>query len=102
MEQKYDAQGLRVISVHTPEFPFEKERRRVERAAERYQIRQPIYLDNDYAYWNALENQYWPAFYLVDRKGMIRASDVGELHLGTEKGNAFEAKLRALLSEKAS
>jgi hypothetical protein len=102
MERKYDGQGLRVISVHTPEFPFEKERRRVERAAERYRIEQPIYLDNDYAYWNALDNHYWPAFYLVDRAGNIRASDVGELHLDTDKGAAFEAKLRLLLSEKAS
>jgi len=102
MEQKYATQGFEVISVHTPEFDFEKDRRRVERAAERYKLRQPIYLDNDYAYWNALGNRYWPAFYLVDRKGNIRATDVGELHLNTEKGDDFEAKIRTLLAEKAS
>jgi len=102
METKYGSQGLEVIGVHTPEFEYEKERRRVERASERYKLGHPIYMDNDYAYWNALGNRYWPAFYLVDRNGNIRASDVGELHLNTDKGNAFEAKLRELLDEKAS
>ena len=101
MEAKYTAQGLEVISVHTPEFPFEKQRSQVESAARRYHLTQPIYMDNDYAYWNALDNQFWPAFYLVDRKGNLRAADVGELHLDTRKGNDFEAKIQALLAEKA-
>jgi len=102
MEQKYGSQGLQVIGVHTPEFEYEKERRRVERASERYKLEHPIYMDNDYGFWKALGNRYWPAFYLVDRKGHIRATDIGELHLDTEKGNSFEAKLRELLAEKAS
>ena len=99
MKAKYGAQGLRVISVHTPEFDFEKDRQRVERAAERYRLEQPIYLDNDHGYWKALGNRYWPSFYLVDRQGRIRAQDVGELHRDTDKGNAFEAILRDLLAE---
>ena len=102
METKYAGQGLEVIGVHTPEFAYEKERRRVERASDRYKLAHPIYMDNDYAFWNALGNNYWPAFYLVDRKGNVRAADVGELHLNTEKGDAFEGKLRELLAEKAS
>ncbi len=102
MEKKYGAQGLQVIGVHTPEFEHEKDRRRVARAGERYKLEHPIYLDNDYAFWNALGNHYWPAFYLVDRKGNIRASDVGELHLDTDKGESFEARIRELLAEKAS
>jgi hypothetical protein len=102
MKEKYGEQGFVVVSVHTPEFDYEKERRRVERAVERYKLEQPVYMDNDYAYWNALGNRYWPAFYLVDRKGNLRASEEGELHLDTDKGNSFEGKLRALLAEKGS
>jgi hypothetical protein len=102
MKQKYAARGLQVISVHTPEFEYEKERRRVERAAERYKLDQPIYMDNDYAYWNALGNRYWPSFYLVDRQGNLRARETGELHLDTDKGNAFEEQLRRLLAEDPS
>ena len=101
MEKKYASKGFRVVSVHTPEFEYEKDRRRVERAAERYKLKQAIYMDNDYAYWNALENHYWPAFYLVDRKGVIRAKEEGELHLDTAKGGAFEAKLRELIAEES-
>lgn len=101
MKEKYAGQGLQVISVHTPEFEYEKDRRRVERAAQRYKLDQPIYMDNDYAYWNALGNRYWPSFYLVDRQGNIRAHDAGELHLGTDKGDAFEAQLKELLAEPA-
>jgi hypothetical protein len=56
-------------------------------------------MDNDYAYWKALENRYWPSFYLVDRRGNLRAKDVGELHLNTAKGDAFEARLRELIEE---
>ena len=101
MKERYSDDGLQVISVHTPEFEYEKERRRVERAAQRYKLDQPIYMDNDYAYWNALENRFWPSFYLVDREGNIRAQEVGELHLNTSKGDAFEAKLKKLLEEDA-
>lgn len=99
MEALYAAKGLEVIGVHTPEFDADKARSRVEQAAQRFHLRRPIYLDNDYAYWNALDNHYWPAFYLADRNGNLRASAVGELHLNTAKGDAFEAKLRALLAE---
>lgn len=99
MIQRYGNKGFQVVSVHSPEFDYEKDRRRVERAAERYKLEQPIYIDNDHAYWKALDNQYWPSFYLVDKKGVIRASDIGELHLNSSKGDAFEAKLRSLLEE---
>ena len=101
MKEKYGKDGFQVISVHTPEFEYEKERRRVERAAERYKLDQPIYMDNDYGYWNSLGNRYWPSFYLVDREGNIRATEVGELHLNTSKGERFEARLKELLGEKA-
>ena len=102
MKTRYAAQGLQVVSVHTPEFDYEKDRRRVERAAERYRLDQPIFMDNDYAYWNALGNRYWPSFYLVDRNGLIRAQTAGELHLESDAGQAFEARLKALLAEPAS
>ncbi len=91
-----------MVSVHTPEFDFEKDRGRVERAVKRYKLDQPVFMDNDYAYWNALGNRYWPSFYLVDREGNIRAKTVGELHKGERKGERFEAKLRELLAEDAS
>lgn len=99
MEQRYAAQGLAVLGVHTPEFDHEKERPQVERAAERYGLKHPIYMDNDYAYWTALGNHYWPSFYLVDRKGRVRAKEIGELHEGSAKGDRMEAAIKRLLEE---
>jgi hypothetical protein len=51
-------------------------------------------LDPDYAYWRALGNRYWPAFYLVGRDGRIQATAIGELHERTTQGDAFEERIR--------
>jgi hypothetical protein len=101
MEKKYAKDGLVVLNIHTPEFDFEKERGRVERAVKRYKVTGPLYMDNDYKYWKSLRNRYWPAFYLVDRSGNIRSIAVGEVHDGTAKGEMLEALLQSLLEEKA-
>ena len=38
----------------------------------------PIAIDNDYAVWRALKNEYWPALYFVDAQGRIRHHHFGE------------------------
>ena len=38
----------------------------------------PIAIDNDFAIWRALKNEYWPALYLVDAQGRIRHHHFGE------------------------
>jgi hypothetical protein len=38
----------------------------------------PVAIDNDFAIWRALNNQYWPAHYFVDAKGQIRYHHFGE------------------------
>jgi hypothetical protein len=38
----------------------------------------PIAIDNDYAIWDAFNNHYWPALYLVDAQGRIRYHHFGE------------------------
>ncbi len=88
-----------MIGIHTPEFDFEKKRARVEKAVEKYGLKHPILMDNDYAYWNALGNRYWPTFYLVDRNGAIAARIIGEMHEGegraAEVGELIEKLLAA-------
>jgi len=37
-----------------------------------------IALDDKYTVWHALENEYWPALYLVDAQGHIRYNQFGE------------------------
>ena len=75
---KYKSAGLVVIGVHTPEFSFEKERPNVESAVRDYNVTYPVVMDSDYAIWQALNNEYWPADYLIDAKGRIRYHQFGE------------------------
>ena len=76
--EKYKDQGLVVIGVHTPEFTFEKDIDNVRQAAEVMRIDYPIAIDNGYALWRAFNNEYWPALYLIDAQGHIRAHKFGE------------------------
>ena len=86
--------GLAVIGVHTPEFPFERPARNVERAAQARGLSFPIGLDNDYAAWDAYDNRYWPSQYLIDGAGNLRYAHVGEGAYGRT-----ERAIRALLDE---
>jgi thiol-disulfide isomerase/thioredoxin len=76
--QKYRNQGLVVIGVHSPEFAFEHDVDNVRRQAKHMRVDYPIAIDNDFAVWNALRNQYWPALYIVDAQGRIRHHQFGE------------------------
>jgi thiol-disulfide isomerase/thioredoxin len=75
---KYKDQGLVVIGVHSPEFPFEKDLENVRRSAKEMTVDYPIAVDSDHAVWRAFNNQYWPALYLIDAKGRIRFHQFGE------------------------
>ncbi len=77
-DEKYRAQGLVIIGVHAPEFVFEKDLHNVEQAVRELGVAYPVALDNEYAIWNAYQNQYWPAHYLIDAQGRIRDQHFGE------------------------
>jgi thiol-disulfide isomerase/thioredoxin len=76
--QAYRDDGLLVVGVHTPEFSFEHDVDRVERAVMDRAIDYPVVLDNDYAVWTAFDNHFWPALYFVDGDGVIRDEHFGE------------------------
>ena len=76
--EKYKAQGLVVIGVHSPEFAFEKNLDNVRRAAKDMRVDFPIAIDSDHALWRAFKNEYWPALYFVDAQGRIRHHHFGE------------------------
>jgi len=76
--EKYKDQGLVVINVQTPEFEFEKNIDNVRLASKQMGVVYPTAIDNDYAIWNAFNNHYWPALYIVDAKGRIRHHQFGE------------------------
>jgi thiol-disulfide isomerase/thioredoxin len=76
--EKYRDQGLVVVGVHTPEFPFERDVDNVLRAAEDMRVEYPVALDSDYRVWRAFDNHYWPAVYIADAEGRIRHQHFGE------------------------
>src|SRR5258706_6161532 len=58
---------LVIIGVHTPEFAFEKSASNVQTALKRNNIEYPVAQDNNSAGWNAYNNHYWPAQYVIDQ-----------------------------------
>jgi thiol-disulfide isomerase/thioredoxin len=76
--EKYRDHGVVVIGVHTPEFSFEHDLENVRLAVQDMQVSYPVAIDNDYAIWQAFNNHYWPALYLVDAQGRIRFHHFGE------------------------
>lgn len=91
----YKDKGFVVVGVHTPEFDFGKDPANVERAVERFGIHYPVAMDNDYATWNAWHNRFWPAEYLVNRRGEVVLTHVGEGHY-----DEMENAIRKLLGLK--
>jgi cytochrome c biogenesis protein CcdA/thiol-disulfide isomerase/thioredoxin len=92
--EKYKDHGLVVVGVHAPEFAFEKDANNVKRAVADLKIEYPVALDNDYAIWQAFNNQYWPAHYFIDATGRLRGHHFGE---GDYDGS--EQLIRRLLTD---
>ncbi|HEV7769812.1 MAG TPA: cytochrome c biogenesis protein DipZ [Solirubrobacterales bacterium] len=93
-DERYRKDGLTIVGVHTPEFPFERVPDNVAEAIESNEIRYPVAQDNEQATWNAYGNQYWPAEYFIDAEGRVRYA-----HFGEGAYDEKEAVIRELLAE---
>jgi cytochrome c biogenesis protein CcdA/thiol-disulfide isomerase/thioredoxin len=92
--EKYKDKGFIVIGVHTPEFEFEKDAKNVSQAMAQYKIRYPVPQDNNFSTWDAFNNRYWPAKYLIDSQGTVRY-----YHFGEGQYDETEEAIRLLLEE---
>jgi cytochrome c biogenesis protein CcdA/thiol-disulfide isomerase/thioredoxin len=90
----YRRDGLTIVGVETPEFPFERDATNVAGAIGQFGIRYPVVQDNEMGTWNAYGNEDWPADYLIDARGQVRYRAVGEGDYGQT-----ETAIRALLAE---
>jgi thiol-disulfide isomerase/thioredoxin len=77
-DKAYRSLGLDIIGIHSPEFAFEKSAANLESAVRNEGIGYPVGQDNNLATWTAYRNQYWPAKYLIDASGTVRAINFGE------------------------
>lgn len=97
LEAKYRDRGLAVVGVHTPEFDREKVLASIRAKVREFGITYPVMVDSDQVYWNAMGNQYWPAFYLIDTQGQVRAVFAGETHVGDAQAKRIEDVIEKLL-----
>jgi cytochrome c biogenesis protein CcdA/thiol-disulfide isomerase/thioredoxin len=88
----YQKDGLVIVGVHTPEFAFEHVSSNVAAAVKRLGVKYPVMQDNRFRTWTAYANQYWPAEYLIDRRGKVR-----HVHFGEGSYGETEVAIRTLL-----
>ena len=99
--ERFGRRGVQVVGVQSPEFEPEKDLDLVRAAVKRLAVTWPVYVDNDAKLWDALGTDAWPSLYLVDRKGNIRVTHIGEIHAGTADAKRLEDQLQGLLREPA-
>ena len=75
---KYKQAGLTIVGVHFAGFPWEKPIDKVKDATAKLGIKFPVVQDNNFDIWKRYGVWAWPTIVLVDKKGSIRYSHIGE------------------------
>ena len=78
LDDAYRTRGLAVIGVHSPEFEREKKFENVRREVASLGIKYPVVTDNDYETWQAYNVEAWPTVVILDKRGRIRFTHIGE------------------------
>ncbi len=99
LQEKYVDKPFKVIGVHSPEFPHERDRVKVAEKTKEFNLQHPVMIDNEFIYWKKLRNRYWPSFYIVDKKGVIRGFYAGETHLDDSQARRIGNLISRLLKE---
>jgi hypothetical protein len=76
--ERYAADGLRVVTVHSPGFAPGEDEPTVRAAVERLEIEHPVCIDLGFELWRAYDNEGWPARYLWDANGHLAEYHYGE------------------------
>ena len=99
-QKKFAPQGFTVLGVHTPELASEYKEAGLKKFLSEHGITYPVLADNDYKNWSRWNQEYWPAVYLIDKKGNVREKWVGELNSVGMNGEAkLTSKIEQLLAE---
>lgn len=92
--ETYGADGLVVIGNHYPEFSYERDLQNLTEALGKLEIPYAVAQDNDRQTWGAYGIRYWPTLVLIDKRGNIRYT-----HIGEGRYNETEAAIQFLLNE---
>jgi hypothetical protein len=84
--RRYRNEGLVIVGVHSPKFPFGQDPGNVQKALHTLGIEFPVVMDNGYLIWRRYENRLRPAIHMIDRDGFVRYVYDGEGgYLSTER-----------------
>lgn len=99
-EKQFRGSDVQIVGIHTPEQDFERNPAELRRAIEKWSIRYPVLSDNSGQNWDRWHQQYWPAIYLIDKRGNVRDSWSGELNYDGQRGeDKLTGEIRDLLRE---
>ena len=76
--ERYAADGLTVVSVHSPGFRTSANEASARAAVARLGIAHAVLLDTNFALWREYENAGWPGRYLWNADGMLADYHYGE------------------------
>jgi hypothetical protein len=83
---RYEGEGLAMIGVHCPRFPFTQDQDSVAAAVDRLGIEWPVAVDPEFSLWRLYEPHGWPALFLWEQGGALRWYHLGEGdYAGTEE-----------------
>jgi len=86
---------LRIVGIHTPETPYEANRKNVVTNLAALGIVWPVAVDNDKTLWDAYDTQYWPTQLIFDKHGVLRKTVVGD-----SQDQLVDDTVKQLLAEK--
>jgi thiol-disulfide isomerase/thioredoxin len=90
--EQYRPYGLQLIWVHAPEFAVSSQEKNVKDVVKKWKIEEPVFLDNQFKLWEALEVKSWPTKFLINEEGKIIFSQIGE-----GRFSQMEEKIRSAL-----
>ncbi len=84
-QMREDHPELEMIGIHMPRSEKDTDIDAVLETIEKYGLEHPQAIDNEHNVVDAFENEFVPAFYLFDRKGVLRHRSAGEKALSMLK-----------------
>jgi thiol-disulfide isomerase/thioredoxin len=75
--EKYSADGLVVLGVHTPRNDQERDGKLLREAVMSKDIKYPVVVDNKYDIWGDYLCNVWPSHFVIDQQGVIQLSHSG-------------------------
>lgn len=98
--EKFPSSRVTIIGIHTPETASERKIENVRSSIPKREIKYPVAVDMEAANWKAWANNVWPAVYLIDKQGRVRAWWYGELNWeGAHGEENMRKKIDDLLAE---